>query len=441
MKAILAFILFISVLVPGYICLAEEPDNPAAATGDLVAGMITGSLEGKFKMLIGDKAFTNLGAKMGVIKGDILTIYDKRDVMQSEPVGRCAVVQIYDAGSICQVIEMLREIGKDVVTLKRLAYDDALFYPGVFTLLSKIVEPYPPEKKVKVYVYQVFDEKNNITELSQKIRKEIIKVFSQKKRMEPASRLISPALSAYFPGEYDEYNKTIEGYLQKDNIDVIVSGSYKMVGDKIQVSYYKIDKSYEDIVVDSVVPAQPYTAMAAKVVVPYQAKKKEQIVKCDIVFKPVQYRAQSRDERNTILTDETRGNPVLEYTVKRSEFNIMVPVNFTVTVDGNRIKFDKFQEFSVPLTTGEHTITASYSKGLYMNDTFLMTLPDSNAVKKTAIINIDHPEDITVEIVANPLPKRENIVFNVYRKSTRTSTVVKPVLNRETRTPIEVFKD
>ena len=56
MKAILAFILCISVLVPGLSCLAADRDG-------LVTGQITESLEGKFKMLIGDKAFTNLGAK------------------------------------------------------------------------------------------------------------------------------------------------------------------------------------------------------------------------------------------------------------------------------------------------------------------------------------------------------------------------------------------
>jgi hypothetical protein len=439
MKAILAFILCLSVLVPGYSCLAAEPEY--VVTGNLIAGNIMDSLEGKFKMLIGDKTFTNLGSKMGVIKGDIFTVYAKTDTTFSDPVGKCAVVQIYDTRSVCQVIEMTREIGKDTATIAKLAYDDALLYPGVFTLLSKIVEPYPPEKKVKVYVYQIFDEKNNITEFSQKVRKEIIKVFSQKKRMEPASRLISVALGAYLPGEYDEHNKTIEEYLRKDNIDVIISGTYKMVGDKIQISYYKIDKTYEDIVVDSVVPAQPYTAMAAKVVVPYQERKKEQIVKCDIIFKPILFRAQSRDERNKILSDETRGDPRLEYTLKRSEFNIMGPVNITVTVDGNAIKLDKFLEFSVPLTTGEHTITVSYSKGLYMNDTFLMPLPASNAVKKTVIINVDNPEDLVMEIEGNPLPKRENIVFHVYRKSTLTTTIVKPVLKRETRTPVEVFKD
>ncbi|MBP1748241.1 MAG: hypothetical protein H6Q52_780 [Deltaproteobacteria bacterium] len=434
MKAILAFIICISVFLPGYNCMAADADG-------LITGQITDSLDGKFKMLTGDKAFTNLGSKMGVIKGDIFTVYAQADVLKTDPIGKCAVVQIYETRSVCEIIEMNREIGKDLITLKKVAYDDALLYPSIFTLLSKVVEPYSPEKKVKVYIYQIFDENHNVTEFSQKIRKEIVKVFFQKNRIVSAGKLISPALFAYLPGEYGEYNKTIEDYLRKDNIDVIISGTYKIVGDRVEISYYKIDKNHEDIVLDTVVASQPYTAMAAKVVIPYSEKKKEQIVKCDIVFKPVNYKTQSRDERNDIVTAETRGNPMLEYTLRRSEFNILVPVDFTVNIDGNPIKFDKFTEYSVPLTTGEHTITASYSKGFYFNDTFLVALPEQNMVKKSALISIDRAEDIVIEIEANPLPRRENLSFKVYRKTTRSSTIMKPVLTRETAKPIEVFKD
>lgn len=434
MKTILAFLICVSVFAGAYNCLAQDQDG-------FVTGQIVESLEGKFKMLIGDKVFTNLGSRMGVIKGDIFTVYANADTLKTDPIGKCAVVQIYDTRSVCEVIAMSREIGRDIVTLKKIAYDDALLFPSIFTLLSKVAEPYPPQKKIKVFIYQVFDENHNVTELSQKIRKEMVKVFYQKDRIIPAGKIISPALMAYLPGEYDEYNKTIEDYLRKDQIDVIISGTYKVVGDKLEISYYKIDKDYEDIVVDSIVASQPYTAMAAKVVIPFTERKKEQIVKCNIIFKPVNYKTQSRDERNDIIATETRGNPILEYTLRRSEFNILVPVNFTVNIDGNVIKFDKFQEFSVPLATGEHTITASYSKGFYFNDTFLVALPEPSIVKKSAIISIDHPEDVTVEIQANPLPKYENLSFNVYRKTTRSSTIVKPVLRKETAKPIEVFKD
>ena len=170
---------------------------------------------------------------MGVIKGDIFTIYAQADMMLTAPIGKCAVIQVYDTRSVCEIIKMKQEIGKDIITLKKIAYDDALIFPSIFTLLTKVVEPYSPEKKIKVYIYQIFDENNNVTELSQKIRKEMVKVFFQKDRIISAGKLITPALHAYLPGEYDEYNKTIEGYLQKDNIDVIISGTYKIMGDKI----------------------------------------------------------------------------------------------------------------------------------------------------------------------------------------------------------------
>ncbi len=65
MKAILAVIVCLSVFI-------SANCGGAAGENDLVVGQITASLEKKFKMLTGDKAFTNLGSKSGGDKGDIL---------------------------------------------------------------------------------------------------------------------------------------------------------------------------------------------------------------------------------------------------------------------------------------------------------------------------------------------------------------------------------
>ncbi len=111
MKAILAAIICLSVFISAN-CIA-------AAENDLVVGQITASLEKKFKMLTGDKAFTNLGTRSGVIKGDILTVYHQLDTNRVEPIGQCAIVEIYDAKSVCEIITMNREIGLDTVTIKR----------------------------------------------------------------------------------------------------------------------------------------------------------------------------------------------------------------------------------------------------------------------------------------------------------------------------------
>lgn len=433
MKAILAVVVCLSVLI--------SANCVAAAENDLVVGQITASLEKKFKMLIGDKAFTNLGTRSGVIKGDILTVYHESDTNRVDPIGECAIVEIYELRSVCEVITMKREIGMDTVTIKKPTYDDALLFPPIFALLTKVVEPYSPEKHIVVYVHEFFDENHNITRFSEKIRKEVMKVFFQKKRMRSAGKSISPAVFAYLPGEYNEYNRAIEDYLKRDRIDVIIAGTYRTVGDKVQLSFYKIDKNWEDIALDTTITAKPYVAMAAEVTVPFKERKKEKAVVCDIVYKPVYHKTDSRDERNRIINYETQNNPILEYTLRRAEFNIVAPVDFSLSIDGNEIRFDKSHEYRLPLTTGEHVITASFKKGFYYNDTFLVALSEPNAVKKTAVLSVDKPEDLVIEIEANPLPKQENIVFKMYRKVTRSTTVVKPVLKRETFKPVETFKD
>lgn len=433
MKAILAVIICLSVFISAN-CIAADAN-------DMVTGQITESLEKKFKMLIGDKAFTNLGSKSGVIKGDILTVFHQSDTRMADPIGQCAVVEIYDAKSVCEIITMTREIGMDTVTIKKMTYDDALLFPSVFALLTKVVEPYSPEKQVVVYIHDFFDDKHNVTRFSEKIKREVNKVFFQKKRIKSAGRAISPALFAYLPGEYNEYNKTIEDYLRRDRIDVIIAGTYKVNGDKIQLSYYKIDKNWEDIALDTTIAGQPYATLVSQVTVPYKERKKEETIACDIIFKPVYHRTSSRDERNDIIAYETKDNPILEYTLRRAEFNIIAPVDLVVRIDGNEIRFDKSYEYRVPLTTGNHEISASFKKGFYYNDTFLVALSEPNIVKKTVVLSIDKPEDIVVEIEANPLPRRENLVFKMYRKVTRSTSIVKPVLRRETLKPVETFKD
>ena len=434
MKTIVAVIICVSVLISSY-CLAANGN-------DVVAGQIVGNFEGKFKLLLGDKAITNLGKKNGVIKGDIYTIYSQADSKMVDPIGRCAVVEIYDSTSVCEIIKMKREIGIDVVSMKKLKSTDQNLLPPIFTLLSKVVEPYAPEKQITVFVYDVFDENHNVTKFSEKVKNEVKNIFFQKKRIKPAGQGVSTALFAYLPGEYNEYNKEIEGYLQKDGIDVIISGTYRMKGENIELSFYKIDKNWEDLAVDTLLSAKPYAELIATVTMPYTKRIKEKSAVCNIVYKPVYHKTTSRDERNDIVSYETKNNPILEYTLRKSQFNIIAPVDFTVKIGKSLIKFDKAKDYQLPLTTGKHEITASFKKGFYYNDQFLVALSEpDNIVKKNAIISIDNPEDLVVEIEANPLPKRESISFKVYRKSTRSSTVIKPVLQRETFKPVETFKD
>ena len=129
-------------------------------------------------------------------------------------------------------------------------------------------------KEITVYVHSIFDEQNNITKFSEKVQKEIKKVFFQKKRIKPAGTNVSQSLFAYLPGEYAESNQVIEDYLKKDNIDVLIAGTYKIKGDKIELSLYKVDRNWEDIVVDTTLNATAYADLTSSCYYIIQTNKK-----------------------------------------------------------------------------------------------------------------------------------------------------------------------
>jgi hypothetical protein len=63
---------------------------------------------------------------------------------------------------------MNNEIGKDTVVIDKLTANDSNLFPAIFQLLTKVVEPYEPNKEITVFVHSIFDEQNNITKFSEK---------------------------------------------------------------------------------------------------------------------------------------------------------------------------------------------------------------------------------------------------------------------------------
>ncbi len=144
--------------------------------------------------------------------------------------------------------------------------------------------------------------------------------------------------------------QVIEDFIRKDNIDVIITGSYKVRNGKIEISLYKVDKNWEDIIVDTTVDSVPYSDLISSVTVPYKSMRKEQNAVCNILFKPVHYKATVKEERNDIIVIESKKDPFLEYSLKRIDFNIISPVEFKLKIDNTDIGFEKSKEYELALT-------------------------------------------------------------------------------------------
>jgi len=407
---------------------------------DQIVGKIVDNLDQKVRIMNGDMAVINLGKNNGLIKGDILSIYKNEDVNSINILGKCALVNVNDSKSICEIIKIFdNEIGRDSVVIDKIIVSDANFYPVIFQLLTKVVEPYEPYKEIRVYINSILDEQNNVTKFSDKLQKEIKKVFSQKKRINVVDN-VSPALIAYLPSEYAESSKDIEGYLKRDNLDAIIAGKYSVKEDKIFLNLYKVDKNYEDIVVDTTVNMALYSDSTTNIVTGFKPTKKEKMITSEIYYKPEHKKIMARDERNSIIETETRNDPFLEYNLSRIMFNIISPVEFKMIVDNNEINFEKNRIQAIPMTTGKHEITAKFKKGYYLNDSLLFT--NETEIKKNIVVMLDNPDDIKIEVTANAVPGKENIDFKVYKKSDKSRPDFKPVLPQKNDVKIiETFKD
>ncbi len=96
------FALLMILPFPCYVFCAQS-----VVTGEITSSII---LQERIYLNTGDKAVTNLGSKDGVIKGDILIVTTRLDVMKEKPIGQCAVTSVDVKSSICEIITSNMEI-------------------------------------------------------------------------------------------------------------------------------------------------------------------------------------------------------------------------------------------------------------------------------------------------------------------------------------------
>ncbi len=78
-------------------------------------------------------------------------------------------------------------------------------------------------------------------------------------------------MEAFYPSDDMQWVSDVRQFMKKANIDVLVTGNYRIQDDKVMISIYKIDLSGDDRKIDYPVAVQDgYAQLAAEVRVPYQ---------------------------------------------------------------------------------------------------------------------------------------------------------------------------
>lgn len=415
-----------------------------------IKGAIIATPQNVLSVGVGEKIITNLGKNDGVIVGDILKIVESDDDILIGHIGRCAVIRTDDSTSVCEVIKLSAEAGKgDYVYINKLEYTDPQIYPLVFTLLNEVIAPYKPQKDIRVYVHNIYDEKYNITGLSEKIRSEIINIFSQKNRI-----IVNPYdLSGYitYPDKYfyidtgrsrKETIGIVKEVMRRTDTDVLITGVYNTNGANINVTLYAVDKNWLDKEINLTLNAKAYSNIMNDIVVPYKPIKEKEYVLYNITYFKKDY-FPSRDEKRDIIKSESGKDLNFRYKVseKKMDFNRIGVENFKLKIDGEPIIVVPGKAHSKIFEKGMKRIWLSFQPGFFMNEEPLYTSL-TKTIEKEIILDLTREDNLNIELTLDPTYGNEKANIRVFRKISDEPFVAKPIFTEvEKRPAIDVYKD
>ena len=399
-KVSLVFLFFLLIILPSKNSYCDE-----YIKGEIVSSVSKNQLS----LLVGDKAVVSLGMKDGVIKGDLLKITDNTDVGLINPIGQCAVLRVNNDNSICEIIKLQTEIDAgSPVFIEKLKYTEEKYSPIIYDLLSKTVNPYEPHKRVKVFIYNIFDEKNDVTKFSMKLKKEIESIFSQKSKI-----ILKGALETkdflFYPSVYKEYKGMLDELMKIENIDVFITGTYVLENDKVKISLYKFDKHFGDIRTTLQIPLEKELT---EVILPYKEIVKKEYITCRIILRKLTYRI-PQDIKKDIINYEAGGDLFIENDLKYKEFNIINPEDISVEINNETINLDEKKQTVIRLNKGMNIISASFKRGYYYNTKGSLIHTSDKEISKRAIVK--GTGDLNIELNFNPDPDRGEIEIKVYK--------------------------
>lgn len=416
--------------------------STAFAVGDgYLRGEIVSSFADRIDLSRGDKVVINLGQAQGVSKGDVAKI-SRSDAVDplTNSVGQCAVIETEEAAAVCEIFQSRVEMHRgDSVFVKAInPYADTALYPLALKSLFSAVNAYEPYKKLSVYVYNIFDETYQVTALSDRMRREISEVMRQKSRITLADR--STTMEAFYPTEDMQWVGDVRRYMKKANVDVLITGVYRVVNGQVAVLIYKVDLREDDRKISFSVPLQGiYSQLAAEVRLPYQKIEKKEQIFSYFLLKPVAY-TPAKEEKPALIKFEADGNPFTEYSMKRDDFNIIAPVDVVVKVDDEvfTLSSGKPQQL-VTLTKGTHRVITSFRRGYYFNENLLYI--SKNLLSRETVLDVTKSTNLLVDIQANPLPDKQPITIQVFDRVGKERPLLRPIRRMEADTMVETFKD
>jgi hypothetical protein len=387
----------------------------------------------------GDKAQISLGTKDGLIKGDIGIIRASQEISPEKNIGECAITRTEFGSSICEMIAGKKEIEKgNFIYFNSINYSDSFMYSLAMTTLANIVEPYEPYKNLRVCIYGIFDKSNAVTGLSKQLSSEFENIFMQKKRIKLVDRKVFPGLVIY-PGFSSDTEAYLKTQMKRANVDVLLLAQYEIKDGRVKVTVDSIDTQNRNTTTTYAFPSSDdYQKSSSTVLLSPMEETKARNILCKLALKNIP-RILSRDDRISLMNSESDGNALTENALRRIDFNMVNPVEVTANIDGELIDISDSKNHSILLGTGNHSISLTFKRGYFYNETLLYT--SEKTFRKDAIISLSNPFEVTIDVSINSIDKKDPISLSIYHPTERQKQVLKPIYRVESDKTIETYKD
>ncbi|MCS7281367.1 MAG: hypothetical protein NZ583_07055 [Desulfobacterota bacterium] len=419
-------------------------------------GKVIGTHNKKLFSATGETVVVNLGQRQGLVKGDILKV-TKKDGMVKNFVGDCVILEAFQEFSLCEILKTNMEItAGDEVRATSFPFSDEKLRPIVTCVLNSILEPYPPLRKVSIFISGIFDRENRVTQFSSRV----IGAFSEALSKRRQFVLVSDALRIqrlrnmifhpdyYFQVESDSfYRDEIEGLkdlMEKIGLDVTIMGTYSLESQNIKLSIYSIDRNFGPKKFVTRIPLAFYSETVTQVIERYVPPKGARLEQVILSYKVEHFFPSSREQKR-ISQREAQVDIGFRYMVfeRNLRFNRISPENVMVSLNGKPLKIKEEESLSLYLDEGLHTISISFQPAFYIGNELLYV--SKRRISKDIVIDVN-PSDklmpIYVDVILSTDKGKEEIRFEIYRKEEKVSRTVKNIpVRRMGEKYVEVYKD
>jgi len=425
--------------------------SPVNSYSEILKGTIIGTKDNQLYVATDGYIIINAGKNFGIIIGDILPIFKKNDMPNMvDEIGRCVVAKINENNSVCHIINSRIEAGKgDFVLIKRLTYSQPQLFPLIYTAINEITVPYENHRQIRIYIDNIYDEKNNITEFSEAIKEEILSILKEKKRFSVDTTVLKEYINYqdhYFYPDIDRSKQELIYDLKKKmeqfNIDVVLTGIYKIKNDNLMVKLFLVNKNWEDKSVKYDISVKDYKNSISRIIKPYKPFKEKEFVDYKFIMNIKDYLPDADEQREIIrLESEKELNFRYKFTNTKLKFNRISPSDINVKVNDEMIRdIQKGDVYEKALSKGIKRILVSFVPTLYDNELEIISL--KKEIKKEIILDLNDEKDIFIEIFLDSTYGKEFADIKVVRKKIDEKIRLRPVKTVIERQPtIELYKD